>query len=90
MGGHRQNVQRIVNNLAEEGLVAFAPNPHHRRAPLVMLTEKGKEAFDAAMSLQAPWINSLSEGLQVGDIETTHKVMMALRRKLEGDEGALE
>ena len=32
MGANRQNVQRIVNDLEMEGLVAFEPNPHHRRA----------------------------------------------------------
>jgi DNA-binding MarR family transcriptional regulator len=88
MGAHRQNVQRIVNDLAKEKLVAFAPNPHHRRAPLVVLTDKGKQAFEAAIRLQAPWVNKLSEGLQVEDIETTNKVMTALRRKLEGDRDA--
>ena len=31
MGANRQNVQRIVNDLAQEGLVAFQTNPHHRR-----------------------------------------------------------
>ena len=86
MGANRQNVQRIVNDLAKEGLVAFQANPHHRRAQLVVLTEKGKQTFDAAMRLQAPWINKLSEGLQVEDIERTHGVMTALRQKLEGNE----
>jgi DNA-binding MarR family transcriptional regulator len=83
MGANRQNVQRIVNDLEAEGLVAFETNPHHRRAQLVVLTDKGRQAFDAAMRLQAPWINRLSEGLRVQDIETTHGVMTALRRKLE-------
>src|SRR5882762_6890358 len=63
MGANRQNVQRIVNDLAGEGLVAFATNPHHRRAQLVVLTEKGRQAYAAAMGLQAPWINRLSDGL---------------------------
>jgi DNA-binding MarR family transcriptional regulator len=84
MGANRQNVQRIVNDLAKEGLVAFQANPHHRRAQLVVLTDKGNAAFQAAMRLQAPWIDSLSEGLAVEDIGTTHRVMAALRRKLEG------
>lgn len=39
-GANRQNVQRIVNDLHKEGLVTFEPNPHHRRAQLVALTEK--------------------------------------------------
>ncbi|MBV8578781.1 MAG: winged helix-turn-helix transcriptional regulator [Acetobacteraceae bacterium] len=90
MGAHRQNVQRIVNDLATEGLVAFQTNPHHRRAQLVVLTEKGKRTFDAAMRLQAPWINKLSEGLHLEDMEATHRVITALRQKLEGDGDAEE
>ena len=85
MGANRQNVQRIINDLHKEGLVAFNANPHHRRAQLVVLTDKGKQAFDAAMRLQAPWINSLSEGLLVKDIQTMHRVIIALRQKLEGN-----
>ncbi|SOE66498.1 transcriptional regulator, MarR family [Burkholderia sp. OK233] len=85
MGGNRQNVQRIVNDLAKEEFVSFATNPHHRRAALVVLTEKGRQTFDAAMRLQAPWINELAQGLQCGDIETTRNVLTALRRTLEGD-----
>ena len=85
MGANRQNVQRIINDLHKEGLVAFDANPHHRRAQLVVLTDKGKQAFDAAMRLQAPWIDSLSEGLLVKDIHTMHRVIIALRQKLEGN-----
>lgn len=85
LGANRQNIQRIVNDLHKEGLVAFEANPHHRRAQLVVLTPKGRETLDATMRLQAPWINSLSDGLLVEDIETTRRVMTALRRKLEGD-----
>jgi DNA-binding MarR family transcriptional regulator len=76
---------RIVNDLEKEGLVAFHANPHHRRAQLVVLTDKGKQTFDTAMRLQAPWVNGLSEGLSVEDIKTTHAVMKALRNKLEGN-----
>jgi DNA-binding MarR family transcriptional regulator len=86
MGANRQNVQRIINDLHKEGLVTFEANPHHRRAQLVVLTEKGKQTFDAAMRLQVPWINRLSEGLLIKDIQTMHRVIMALRQKLEGNE----
>jgi DNA-binding MarR family transcriptional regulator len=88
LGANRQNVQRIVNDLHTEGLVAFKANPHHRRAQLVVLTDKGRQAFDAAMRLQAPWVNGLSDGLAVKDIETTRNVMRTLRRKLEDDADA--
>jgi DNA-binding MarR family transcriptional regulator len=83
MGGNRQNVQRIINDLQREELVAFEANPHHRRAQLVVLTEKGRRTFDAAMELQAPWIDVLADGLPVKDVETAHRVITALRGKLE-------
>ena len=83
MGANRQNIQRIVNDLVDEGLVEFRPNPHHRRAQLVALTDAGQKAFHEAMALQAPWMNRLTEGLKATDVETMHKVVMALRQKLE-------
>jgi DNA-binding MarR family transcriptional regulator len=83
LGANRQNVQRIINDLHRERLVAFETNPHHRRAQLVVLTDKGRQTFDAAMRLQAPWINSLSAGLSVKDIDTVQRVITALRKRLE-------
>jgi len=83
LGANRQNVQRIVNDLNQDGLIAFDANPHHRRAQLVVLTDKGKRAFEAAMDLQAPWVNDLADGLSVRDIATVRRVVTGLRKKLE-------
>ena len=85
LGANRQNVQRIVNDLEKEGLVAFEPNPHHRRAQLVVLTDKGRQAFDAAMRLQGPWIDNLSDGLLIKDVEAAHRIIATLRQRLEGN-----
>jgi DNA-binding MarR family transcriptional regulator len=87
LGANRQNVQRIVNDLHKEGMVAFEPNPHHRRAQLVVLTEMGQRAYDAAIGAYYPKANSLAGGISVSDLRTAHRVMTALRTKLErGDE----
>ena len=64
--------------------MTFEPNPHRRRAQLVVLTDKGRQAFDAAMNLQAPWVNRLTEGAAVKDLVVVHRVIAALRAKLEG------
>ncbi|MFY9656667.1 MAG: MarR family winged helix-turn-helix transcriptional regulator [Methylocystis sp.] len=82
LGAHRQNVQRIVNDLAKEGLIKFETNPHHRRAQLVVLTAKGRQVFDAAMRVQAPWSDALSAGLRVEDIEAVHRLIVVLRERL--------
>jgi DNA-binding MarR family transcriptional regulator len=88
LGAHRQNVQRIINDLAKEGLVAFEANPHHRKAQLVVLSEKGRQTFDAAMRLQAPWSDRISVGVPVKDLETAHQVILALRQNLSGKDHA--
>jgi DNA-binding MarR family transcriptional regulator len=84
LGANRQNVQRIVNDLERDGLVAFETNPHHRRAQLVVLTAKGRQIYDAAGRLQIPWVNGVSDGLSVKEIEAAHRVMSALRDRLNG------
>lgn len=90
LGANRQNVQRIVNDLHKEGLVVFEPNPHHRRAQLVVLTAKGQRAYDAAVGTYYPKADALAEGLSETDIRTAHRVMVALRTKLEGENDAEE
>lgn len=83
MGLNRQGVQRIVNELASEGLVAFSENPNHRRAKLVAMTEKGRKAYAAADRLRRPWLAALAEGLSVQDLDAALRVMGMLRRRLE-------
>lgn len=85
LGANRQNVQRIVNDLERDGLVAFETNPHHRRAQLVVLSDRGRQAYDAALRLQAPWANALADGLSVKEIEVAHRVVTALRDRLEAN-----
>jgi DNA-binding MarR family transcriptional regulator len=84
MGANRQNIQRIVNDLAAEGMVTFQTNPHHRRAQLIVLTEKGRQTLHDAMRLQTPWINKLSDGIQLEDLAATQRVIAVLRHRLEG------
>ena len=90
LGANRQNVQRIINDLHREGLVAFETNPHHRRAQLITLTDKGKVSYDAALRVQAPWVNGISAGIPGKDIERVHRVITALRTNLEEKEKARE
>ncbi|MAM76975.1 MarR family winged helix-turn-helix transcriptional regulator [uncultured Tistrella sp.] len=87
LGANRQNVQRIVNDLAKEGIVAFAPNPHHKRAQLVVLTPRGRAVYDEALRLYDPQINALAEGLSLDELRTAYRVLTTLRNRLERDGG---
>ena len=85
LGVNRQNVPRIVNDLHKEGIVMFETNPHHRRAHRVVLTEKGRSAFDSAINAYAPKVNDLAAGLSLEDIATAHRVLATVRKRLEGE-----
>lgn len=86
MGVHRQGVQRIVNELKKEGIVEFHPNPHHKRAHLVVLTPKGENLFQETIALQIPWVNDLTKDLSPDDIATTHQIITHLKNRLQKTE----
>ena len=83
MGLSRQAVQRVVNDLADRGLVTFAPNPHHARAKLVLLTETGRDIYERAHRMQVPWSNGLGEGLDAASLQNALGIVRALRERLE-------
>jgi DNA-binding MarR family transcriptional regulator len=86
MGLSRQAVQRLANEMDRDGLVRFAPNPHHHRAKLVLLTPRGEAAYDSASRRQRPWASKLAAGLEATQIEAATAVLRTVRQRLEGAE----
>lgn len=85
MGLNRQGVQRIVDEMQGEGWVAFTPNPHHRRAKLVVLTKAGAALYAQATGLQVPWADGLGAGLDASSIGAAARLLRDLRLRLESD-----
>lgn len=83
MGLARQSVRRLVDEMARDGLVRLAPNPHHARAKLVLLTVAGERAFAAASGKQVPWANAIAKGLPVSDIRAALRVLATIRARIE-------
>lgn len=82
MGLSRQNVQRLANELEGQGVVRFAPNPHHRRAKLILPTEQGRALYEAAITRQRPWASALADGLPVKDIRSATELLRIVRGRL--------
>jgi DNA-binding MarR family transcriptional regulator len=85
MGLTRQAVQRIANEHVADGLLRFEPNPHHRRANLVLLTDKGERAYTAAIDRWQPAAAALGKAITPKEIATTTALLRTIRRRLEGD-----
>jgi DNA-binding MarR family transcriptional regulator len=83
MGLTRQAVQRLANEMEADGLVRFAPNPHHQRAKLVVLTPAGKSAFAAAMKRQGAWASDVGVGLDARKIAAATAMLRSVRQRLE-------
>jgi DNA-binding MarR family transcriptional regulator len=84
MGLARQSVQRIANELEADALVAFADNPDHRRAKLVLLTSQGHAAYRNAMKRQTEWAKQLlgASGVSASRLREAKEVLRRLHRSL--------
>ena len=87
MGLTRQAVQRSVDELRADGLVA---NPHHRRAMLVVMTDEGKAAYRAALARQEGWADTLAVGLSPDGIEAAGDLLRELQRRLRAAAASAE
>lgn len=83
MGLARQSVQRIVDELAEAGLVGFAANPAHKRAKLVVMTRQGERVFRQATALWQPVADALVAGANPRQLRKTVDALAALRGRLD-------
>lgn len=83
MGQSRQAVQRIVNDLNAAGLVELLPNPAHKRAPLIALSDKGRALYAQAEARRVPWTETLAAEIGDHDLKAAQTALAALRRALE-------
>lgn len=54
----------------------------------MLLTDKGREAFDHAIELKTPWMNRLASDIAVEDIEALQRVLATLRARLDAEMAA--
>lgn len=86
MGLTRQAVQRSVDEMKDDGFVRLVENPHHRRAMLVVMTDKGEAAYRAALDRQSRWAETVARDLSSDEMTAASTVLRALQRRL--DQGA--
>jgi DNA-binding MarR family transcriptional regulator len=86
MGLTRQSVQRVVNEMVDEGMLRFEENPQHKRSQVVRMTPKGEKRFAAALEIQLPWVKALARGISTKRLVDAKLVLETLRKRVE-DEG---
>lgn len=81
----RQRIQRLADEAAAEGLVAFQDNPAHKRSKLVCLTPKGEAVFAEMDRHLAGMASELAGDLDPAELRTALKVLRQLRDRLRPD-----
>lgn len=79
----RQHIQKLANEMAADGLVAFVDNPAHKRSRLVRLTPEGEAAHDALFGRMIALCERLARGMDAAALRTTAETLGALRSKLQ-------
>jgi len=83
MGLTRQSVQRTADLLAADGMVEYTDNPHHRRAKLMKITPRGREALDYVEERQVTWTDQVGGEHSLEDLRTAVTVLRRIRESLE-------
>lgn len=84
LGLTRQSVQVTANRLLRERLLEAAPNPSHRRSPLLRLTKLGERKYEALQRRQVVWARELADGLATSELATAARVLQTLSNRLAG------
>ena len=85
MGLSRQGVQQTADALERDGFIEYLENPHHRRAKLISMTAKGREALRRVEGRQAVWANRLGAGMNARQLRAAVNGLREARQLLEKD-----
>ncbi|WNG54696.1 MarR family transcriptional regulator [Archangium gephyra] len=85
MGLSRQGVQQTADALERDGFIEYLENPHHRRAKLISMTAKGREALRRVEGRQAIWANRLGAGMNARQLRAAVNGLREARQLLEKD-----
>ncbi len=78
----RQYMQKIVNQLLDEGLVVLQDNPAHQRSKLVALSDAGAAEVALLNARIQRWCHALAPELQGADLAGTGETLRRLRTAL--------
>lgn len=82
-GVTRQAVQRIANALAGEGLLVTVDNPRDRRAPLLEVTDRGRDIYRQADGARRKWLGAIAGDFAAEDLAAAVSLLRRLRGSLE-------
>ncbi|UGA57273.1 MarR family winged helix-turn-helix transcriptional regulator [Vibrio sp. VB16] len=83
MGQSRQATQRVVDIMANDGLLEWVVNPSHKRAKYVDLTEEGMRIYRLLDTKQRLWAMKAENILTEDELKQTLSALQKMARYFE-------
>ncbi|MCU1602241.1 MAG: MarR family transcriptional regulator [Frankiales bacterium] len=83
LGHSRQAVQRIADDLVTAGLLDSEDNPGHKRARLLVATERGTSLYRTSEERAQSWAARVTHGIEQERIDEAAATLRRLRHALE-------
>ena len=80
----RQHIQKLANELAARGLVAFVENPAHRRSKLLRLTPDGEAHYRELAARMEGWAAEMARDMNATEMRAAERVLKRMAEKLSG------
>lgn len=75
LGVSRQNVQRLANELVDEGLAVYTDNPDHKASPLFELTPHGQSVLTTINAAAASGNQQLRDRLSARTVDQLYDLL---------------
>jgi len=78
----RQHVHATANRLFDRDLVQTVDNPHHKRSPLLRLSDRGDQLFRRIRRREQQVLDELFADIEIADIAITRRTLQRLLDQL--------
>lgn len=86
----RQHIQMLADAMADDGLIAFKPNPAHKRSQLLTITAKGEQVYEALAKKLGAISDDLAADMDAKKLAATAETLAQLAAKLDAILGGAE
>ena len=83
----RKHIQKLANEMAQDGLIRFVANPAHKRSQLLEATPKGLDLYARMNAALGDLADRLGAGLTKEELFVAARVLERLRARLAGEQG---
>ncbi|SCB38113.1 hypothetical protein GA0061101_110131 [Rhizobium lusitanum] len=77
----------LVRSLLKDNLVKYVNNPDHKRAKLLVFTERGRQLYKEVEWRQRIWTHEIGTSFNLENLQSTTQCIRRLGESIKGGDG---